>query len=152
MLPPSGYVIRRYRPKWWLRIFALGFLSSSTTILVNLWVGIALDKIRPEILSIVVSALLTLSGLALSVHFFTTSVTLEGDAIEVRTFFGKKRLELSEIRSRRECETTDSDGLKTSHIVLEPLDENRPELKFQRMYDFDLAFESWLAKIPSLDG
>lgn len=151
MQPRSDRLIKRYRPKWWLRIFAVGFFVFSFAGLVHFWDAIASGDQPGSLTEILVPAVLTLTGLGMSIYFFTTSVSLETDAIEVKTLFSRKRLTLSEIRGHREIEIADSDGLNTLYIDLEPVDRLRPNLRFQRMYNFDAVFDRWLSKIPHLD-
>ncbi|WP_109486605.1 hypothetical protein [Occallatibacter savannae] len=151
MPPQSGHIIQRYHPKWWLRIFALGFFGFSFAGLIHFWGAIASGDQPGTLTEILIPALLTLTGLGISIYFFTTSVSLETDAIEVKTLFSRKRLAFSEIRGHREIEMADSDGLKTRYIDLEPVDRLRPNLRFQRIYNFDAAFDRWLSKIPYLD-
>lgn len=104
---------RRYRPKWWIRAAALGFLAFSLAGLAHFW-GSALSGERaPNTTEIIVPALMVLLGFILTAHFFTASVTLLPDAIEVRTFLSTKKLGFDQISGRREYEVTDSDGVKT---------------------------------------
>lgn len=145
-----GAPVRRYRPKWWLRIFGLFFLSFSATALAHFWGAILSGEQEPRLLEILAPSLLTLTGLGLTIHFFTASVILLPDAIEVRTLFSRKKMAFSEIRAYRESETVDSDGVKTRYIELEPLDHRLPALKFQRMFNFDDDFDRWLSGLPDL--
>lgn len=124
MLTGSGFIVRRYHPHWWLRLFAIGFFVFPLTGLLHFWaIAIADAPHFPDILG---SAFLTLIGLGMSIHFFTTNVILDGDVIEVHTLVSKKSLSLSEICSRSEDETTDSEGLITRYIVLEPCNRSCP--------------------------
>ena len=154
MQAPASVVpqYRRYRAKWWIRIFAFFFVSFSFTGLVSLWGGMFSGERPANTTEVVVPALLVLVGIGLVVHYFTTFVTLLPDAIELRTILSTKRLSFSEIRGRREYETTDSDGVKTWYIRLVPLDLKQPALEFQRVYNFDSAFEAWLSRLPSVQG
>ena len=145
-----GFEVRSYRSKWWIRIFTLFFLSFSLAGLEAFW-GDWLSGARPpNTTGIVVPAMLVLVGGIMAVHYFTTVVTLFPDAIEVRTLLSRKRMSFSEIRGRREYETTDSDGMKTRYIKLEPVDYRRPALEFQKVYNFDGAFYQWLNQLPNL--
>jgi len=148
MLTGPGLIVRQYRPHWLLRAFAIGFLALASMGLIN-FSSNAISG-NPHVTDILVPAFLTLFGLALSIHFFTTSVSLNGDVIAVQSLFRKRRLSLAEICGRREDESTDSEGHKTQIIVLEPCDRSLPDLKIERMYDFDLDFEVWLGQIPVL--
>ena len=139
---------RNYRPKWWIRASALGFLAFSLGGLAHFW-GSALSGERaPNTTEIIVPALMVLLGFVLTAHFFTASVTLLPNAIEVRTLLSTKKLAFDQIGGRREYEVTDSDGVKTQYIELEPLHRRRPALKLQKIYNFDAAFYDWLRQIP----
>ena len=147
MLTGSDFIVRRYRPHWWLRLFGIGFLAFSATGLIHFSaISIAAS---PHFWDIIGSAFFTVIGLVMTIHFFTTSVNIDGDVIEVQTLFKRRRFSLHEICWRREDETTDSEG-KTRYIVLEPCDRSLPDLKIERIYDFDLDFEVWLGQIPTL--
>ena len=148
MLTGSGSLVRRYRAHWSLRLFACMFAVFSATSLVHF--SIASDGAH-RALNIVGATLFTLVGLAISVHFFTISVSVDVDVLEVQTLFKRRRISLSEICRQRTDETTDSEGVKHHFIVLEPCDRSLPDLKIERMYNFDLDFEIWLGQIPSLE-
>ena len=148
MLTGSGSLVRRYRANWSLRLFAVGFTAISATVLIHFL--IAADG-APRVLNILGGTLFTLIGVALSIHFFTASVSVEVDVIEVRSVFKKRRLSLSEICRQHALETNDSEGGKHLFIVLEPCDRSLPDMKIERMYNFDLDFEVWLGQIPSLE-
>jgi hypothetical protein len=141
---------RRYRPRWWLRIFALFFFSFSLAGLIHFWGDWFSGDRPPNSTEIIVPALLVLVGLTLVIHYFATFVILFPNAIELQTAFSRKRLSFSEIRGRREYETTDSDGVTTHYIRLEPHDQLKPTLKFQRIFNFDGAFYEWLNRLPNL--
>ncbi len=141
---------RSYRPKWWIRIFALFFLSFSLAGLTHLWGDILSSEGPPNTAEIVVPALLVLVGFYLVVYFFTSAVTIFPDAIELRTLWSTKKLSLDQIRGRRESEITDAEGLKTQYIKLEPLDSRQPALELQRFFNFDDKFYEWINRVPDL--
>lgn len=145
VLPP-----RKYRPKWWLRIFALFFFGFSATGLVHFLSAFLIAGQSPSTIEILAPSVLSLVGLGMVVQFFNTFVVVFPDAIELETFFSRKRLTVAEIRGKREYETTDSDGVKTRYIKLEPLDRDKPAIEFSRYFNFDSAFEEWIGRLPDL--
>jgi hypothetical protein len=151
MQPSFGPLTRRYRSHWWLRLFALGFFAFSCTGSIHIWLEFVSADHAASRFALDIWTCLALVGFTLSVHFFTATVTLEWDRIELRYFLSCKRLFFSEIRGRREYMMTDSDGVKTRYIVLEPHDQSKPRLEFRRIYNFDSAFETWLRGFPIID-
>jgi hypothetical protein len=149
-LVPAQIQIRKYRTKWWIRIFALGFLAFCMTGLAHYWCAMVDPDQRPETAGFVVTGLLTVAGLFLAGHLFTTRVVLLSDAIEVQTLWSTKRMDFSSIRGWREYETIDSDGVKTKYIKLESLGYQQPALNIQDLYNFDQDFYNWLHSLPQL--
>jgi hypothetical protein len=147
---PVQTQIRSYRAKLWIRAFALFFLAFSLAGLVNFWGDIFAEERSSSPTEILVPGLMVLTGIYLVAHFFTARVTLFPDAIEVQTIWSTKRMDFNRIRGRREYETTDSDGVKTRNIKLEPLGYQQPALEFQDLYNFDAEFYEWLRSLPKL--
>jgi len=142
--------IRRYRAKWWIRGAALFFLAFSLSSIVQFWGDIFADERSSSPTEILVPCLMVLTGIFLVGHFFTVRVTLFPDAIEVRTLWSTKRMAFDRIRGRRESVNTDSDGVTTLKIKLEPLGYQQPALEFQDIYNFDTEFYGWLHSLPKL--
>ncbi|UWZ82869.1 hypothetical protein [Occallatibacter riparius] len=142
--------VRRYRPKWWLRIFALFFLGFSGTGMISLWAPM-LSGSRPlNTISFVAPAVLTVVGACMTAHYFNSFVVLYSDAIELQTFFSNRKLSFAEIRGKREYETTDSDGVTTRYIRLDPVDPSKRALEFTRYFNFDSDFYDWLSQVPQV--
>jgi hypothetical protein len=142
--------VRLYRPKWWLRIFSIFFFAFSTAGLIHFTRGILAGEEAPNWVSIVGPAFLSLVGLGMVAHHFNTFVIIFADAIELETLWSRKRLSVSEIRGRREYESTDSDGVTTRYIKLLPVDRKKQAIEFSRFYNFDGAFEQWLRQFPKV--
>jgi hypothetical protein len=142
---------RRYRPKWWIRLFALFFFLFCSAGSGHFLSAIFSGEWPPNWVEIVGPAFLALVGLAMVIYFFTTFVTLFPDAIQLETLFSRKRLQFTEIRGRHEYTTTDSDGVPTHRIELRPHDRQRPTLKFDKIFNFDRAFYEWLSRVPNLE-
>ena len=143
--------VRRYRPKWWIRIFSICFFAFSTAGLVHFARGFLSGEEPPNWISIVGPAFLALVGLGLVAHHFNTFVVIFPDAVEFETLWSRKRLSLSEIRGRREYETTDSDGVTTRYVKLFPVDRGKQAMEFSRLYNFDGAFDEWLNQFPRVE-
>ena len=150
ILAPAQVQTRSYRPKWWIRAFAVGFLGFCLTGLAHYWCGMLDPEQTPETAGFVITSLLVVAGFVLAGHLFTARVTLLPDAIEVQTLWSTKTMEFSQIRGWRESVTTDSEGVKTRYIKLEPLDYQQPALQFQDFYNFDTEFDAWLHSLPKL--
>ena len=148
---PIAPVLRRYHPKWWIRIFSIFFFAFSLTGGVHFW-SLALTAQQPlDWVSILGSAFLTVVGIFLVAYHFTASVVIFADAIEFETLWSQNRLSVSEIRGRREYETTDSDGVTTQYIRLLPLDRGKKAIEFTRFYNFDDTFNEWLSRLPKVE-
>lgn len=143
--------VRRYRPKWWIRIFSIFFFAFSTAGLIHFTRGILAGEEAPNWVSIVGPAFLSLVGLGLVAHHFNTFVIIFRDAVEVETLWSRKRLFVSEIRGRHEYEATDSDGVTTRYVKLLPVDRRKQAIEFRRFYNFDSAFDEWLNQFPRVE-
>jgi hypothetical protein len=144
------FQVRRYRPKWWLRIFAFVFLGFSVTGTIRLWTDMLSGERPSYAIEFIGPSVLTLVGLCMTVHYFNFFVVLYPDAIELQTFFSNKKLFFAEIRGKREYETTDSDGVTTRYIRLEPVEQGKRALEFTRYFNFDTAFYEWLSHLPEV--
>jgi len=147
---PAQVQARSYRPKLWICAFAVGFLGFCLTGLAHYWCGMLDPERPPETTGFVVTGLLVVAGLVLLGHCLTARVTLLPDAIEVKTLWSTKRMDFNSIRGWRESVTTDSDGVTTRYIKLEPLGYQQPALEFQEIYNFDAEFYDWLHSLPKL--
>jgi hypothetical protein len=140
--------VRRYRPKWWIRIFSIFFFAFSTAGMIHFWRGFLTGEEPPNWVSIVGPAFLAMVGLGLVAHHFNTFVIIFPDAVEFETLWSRKRLSVSEIRGRHEYETTDSDGVTTRYVKLLPVDREKQAIEFTRFFNFDSTFEQWLSQFP----
>jgi hypothetical protein len=143
-------VVTRYRPKWWLRIFSLFFLGFSGTGMTSLWTAMLSGNRPLSTIEFVAPAVLTLVGACMTAHYFNYFVVLYPDAIELQRFFSNRKLSFAEIRGKREYETTDSDGVTTRYIRLEPVEPGKRALEFTRYFNFDAAFYEWLGQLPEV--
>lgn len=148
---PIAPVLRRYRPKWWIRIFSIFFFAFSALGMIHFLRVILAGEEPPNWVSIVGPAFLALVGLFMVAYHFNTWVIIFPDAIEWETLWSRKRLLVREIRGRREYETTDSDGVTTQHIELMPVDRGKKAIEFTRYYNFDDTFYRWLDQIPKVE-
>jgi hypothetical protein len=134
-----------------MRIFSIFFFGFSTTCLIHFYRAILDGEQKADWVTILGPAFLSLVGLYLVAGYFNTFVTISPDAIEFETLWSRKRLSASEIRGRREYETTDSDGVKTQYVKLEPFDGQKPAIEFTRFFNFDTTFYEWLSQFPKVE-
>ena len=116
---------RKYRPKWWIRIFSIFFFGFSAAGLIHFTRAILSGEEAPNWVSIVGPAFLSLVGLCMVAYYFNTFVIISFDALEFQTLLATKRLSVSEVRGRYEYETTDSDGVTTRYVKLFPVDREK---------------------------
>ena len=147
---PAQVQIRKYRAKFWIRASALFFLTFSLAGLLHFWCDTLARERSLATIERLGPGLMVLVSILLVGHFFAACVTLLPEAIEVRTLWSTKRMDFDRIRGWRERVTTDSDGVKTRYIKLEPLGYQQTALEFQDFYNFDSKFYEWLYSLPEL--
>ncbi len=143
----SSQVTRVYRLKWWGWAFPLICLAVGSYSTVGLMTG----RLHPGRRFGMFSAVSVLvGGVLFTVAASTTTLILTGDAIELRNFFERKRLTLSEIRGRREIINATRLILSDSW-KLEPKDSKARPIYIGNSFNLDEVFYAWMDQIPDLD-
>jgi len=142
---------RVYRMVWWRRGSAAIFLAVALVVFIGiLWGAIAGDR-ETKLWEMVGSGALAMGGVFWVLQTFSTTITVCGQTIELRTYSQRRALRFDQIRGRREYVVRGTES-STRYWKLEPNDDRLPTLDFQKYYNFDGPFLEWFNKLPYLDA
>ena len=148
--PPVGRV---YGMRWWVRLFAFSFLLGGCFLFARVVAApsFTLDSLD-QYLGLMVMALFPLSGAALYLHAFTARIRFRAASIERETLWGRKSMDFSAIRGRREFTVEDAEAGSTRYVRLESNDGSPAFVFVKKRYRFDDAFWAWYRQLPNLDA